>query len=1695
MAKRLLHKYTFSAGTDTVVIDGNWSREKLLLITNVTDNIIIYNFADPNLRATSHTYNTSTDQTTVVLNYDCTAMSDTDILQIFVEEEAVAFKPSQTFIDPVSKFRVSQGETLIDTDFEYGLQATKWETLELVNNIPGFYSKTGDTPLSVTSITGTAGDRTLTVTAPSHGQSVGTPIDIRGVSQPNLEGSYIITKVPDADTFTFVARTEVATTGTLNTPYTSITPGRFYASSQLNYSEIVGIGTSITVTTPYPSGFKDGSEFYLVNTLGTQVINFNAANADAPEIQEFSQTFDPNSYYSSGNGETNTTVVDIWDYTGVLNSKFFRAGALAGTNVGTNNFITLASHGFNNGDAVAVVQGPQSVLPTGLTDQQRYYVRLATTDGFRLATTNADASVVAITGNTGKGVFAVMRGFGITAVNATNNVVTLDTTIPTTVTTTTPLLLVNSTTTAAFTATPETGNRSPVDDLWDGGTIVDYFTNTTNTSSPTLKLTSTTTTVWDITGNTITGSPILIPVQLNSNANTINIANHKFVANDPVTGTAITYRYSVGSGRTAIGGLTNSGVYYAVDVTANRFAFSNTIGGSRINLTGFSDNGDTGFGTGGVGYSHTIFSLQQRPTQNTLLIPGHGLSPGAQVTYGGVGSGTTIGGLTENQTYYVGIARSDTSNRITLTAVSGGSTVNITSAGVGTHTLSLDSTGALDGSYSLLNIVDNTKFTLNNISSITATTRAFDPQTVGIVSTGDDTIRVPNHRFINGTQVTYSVTYPDSTAIGGLADGQTYYAVRQTKDKIKLSSSYENAIATPSVTIDLNSTGVGKTHSFTTNSIVGESVGVGSIHLTNGSAKVEGTDTFFLSQFKGGDSLIVDLPDAQSGLGTVFVGEVASVGSNTQLTLVSAANTAGIGLTYLRQTALYIKSDGFALHRPFDGGVEMSARGVADAQIIRQTRRYFRYQSGKGLNIQFAINFNPPIDAQSIVATGTTATVTTRYRHNIGVGATITVRGAETGNPETTNNPFNGNFTITSVPTETTFTYTMSSTPSQGSANGFPEFVVNGWGGARLRAGAFDDQNGMFWEYDGTDVYAVRRDSVQQIAGTVNVIRKSNLLTGTNTRFFDQFAEGDRIVIRGQTYKLVKIDSNTTAYIQPAYRGETTTGAIASKTINLRTKQSDWSIDPCDGSGPNGYVLDKTRIQMAYIDYSWYGAGKIRYGFKDADGEVFYCHEYKHNNNKTEAYLRSGNMPARYEIENIGKPLYSPSLAHWGTTVQMDGGLEDDQAYLFTASSSLLSFSGASVGVAVTAGVNGGQYIYVNESGTTSTGISTYTVKTFNGSSTSASNGVDTSNETINFSSNHGYSTGQLVQYNPGTGGTIVGGLTANAYYYVRVFTSARIQLYTSEATAIAGGTTGRVNLTSTGTGTAHEIRSAFRFSVTSTFITGYGNRILHRVQTTQGTWTSLSGISFGTPITSTAIASRGGDTSPQALVYRVLQSSSPTTNATVIDFFFANEPKSLVYPSFPSLGETGFIAGGTSAVDTFTLGDNTPVPPLIPLISVRLSPSVDSGLTGDLGVKEILNRMQLDLKGVGLLTTHDVDIRLILNGQLDNFAWQSQGIPSLSQLVSHTNGDALSSGINIFSFRASGGSEITSGGKRNANTFTQDISSLLSLGNAILGGNGTYPDGPDILTLAVAPLNPSQITLASPLSVSGRITWSESQA
>ena len=81
-------------------------------------------------------------------------------------------------------------------------------------------------------------------------------------------------------------------------------------------------------------------------------------------------------------------------------------------------------------------------------------------------------------------------------------------------------------------------------------------------------------------------------------------------------------------------------------------------------------------------------------------------------------------------------------------------------------------------------------------------------------------------------------------------------------------------------------------------------------------------------------------------------------------------------------------------------------------QIIRQTRKYFRYQSGKGLQTSFGINFKPTIDIESLVRiSASTFQCTTRRPHSLISGLAIKISEADnsTGGVSTL---YNGNFQV-----------------------------------------------------------------------------------------------------------------------------------------------------------------------------------------------------------------------------------------------------------------------------------------------------------------------------------------------------------------------------------------------------------------------------------------------------------------------------------------------------------------------------------------------------------------------------------------------------------------------------------------------------------------------------------------------------------
>lgn len=354
---------------------------------------------------------------------------------------------------------------------------------------------------------------------------------------------------------------------------------------------------------------------------------------------------------------------------------------------------------------------------------------------------------------------------------------------------------------------------------------------------------------------------------------------------------------------------------------------------------------------------------------------------------------------------------------------------------------------------------------------------------------------------------------------------------------------------------------------------------------------------------------------------------VAGVNSATQF--VYYVSTAPVGALTITSAKIYVRPQGQILHRPFDGGVIFSANTTSNNEMTaRQTRRYFRYQSGKGIQLSSGTILKPNLQIDSLSATGTTITVQTREQHNLTPGVAIAVGGAS-------DSAYNGNFVVVNVLGYNKFTYTALTTPTSSVGAG-PYYVsVVGWNGAINRLGIFDLQNGLFFEFDGQTLYAVRRSSTFQLSGKVTATNGSNTITQTGadfpTNFSNQLSVGDFVVIRGQSYQVQTIASDTSMTITPSYRGATASYAIVSKTVDTKIPQSQWNLDPCDGTGPSGYNLDLSKMQMFYIDYSWYGAGFVRWGVRASDGDVTYVHKQPNNNINYEAYMRSGNLPARYE--------------------------------------------------------------------------------------------------------------------------------------------------------------------------------------------------------------------------------------------------------------------------------------------------------------------------------------------------------------------------------------------------------------------------------------------------------------------------------
>jgi hypothetical protein len=375
----------------------------------------------------------------------------------------------------------------------------------------------------------------------------------------------------------------------------------------------------------------------------------------------------------------------------------------------------------------------------------------------------------------------------------------------------------------------------------------------------------------------------------------------------------------------------------------------------------------------------------------------------------------------------------------------------------------------------------------------------------------------------------------------------------------------------------------------------------------------------------------------------------------------------------------YLRPDTFFSHRPYDGGVQLGTGGPQHGgQAIRQSKKYIRYQSGKGAMYNTGALFAPSFDLSTVSAAGTEegsfiTVVTDDVDHGLQAGATVRLSGINTVG-------YNGDYTVQQIIDERTFRVVAITALGGTSAElGFQsQMSLLNWKGAVVRSGPFDDQNGIFFQYNGRELSVGRRSSTFQIAGTIAINAGSNSVTGTGTRFRDQLQVGDRIVVKGMTHVVTSVTSQTAMTVSPDFRGASNAQFVkVCKVQDIIIPQSEWNLDRMDGTGPSGYEIDVTKMQMIGIQFSWYGAGFIDWMFRGPNGDYVFCHRLKGNNLNSEAYMRTGNLPVRYEVLNEGgKSRLSANLTSSATTLSLDNVYDFPDSGHVYVDNEIISYTG-----------------------------------------------------------------------------------------------------------------------------------------------------------------------------------------------------------------------------------------------------------------------------------------------------------------------------------------------------------------------------------------------------------------------------------
>lgn len=1676
MAKKQIRDYVFTpgiAGAGSIKVLDKIQLNQILLITNTTDNRVLYNFADSTNQiivefsdafdaSFPYANSVSNGVTTIHFQFDTSDQSSTDSISIFIEDEETRFRPYDFGTDAIERMRVATPQSMIDADFEYGIQPTKWMTIDQLRGYPSTYEIPGS-DINVTAVVtdasfpyGGVGASLITVTTQeNHGFTSGQPFRIVGLLESvrgssRAEGSFIVDIVLSPTSFQYFAKGRVGENqgDSLYATYTQLRSGGFYTGASIGSPtfSLDSNGSSGNFVTRYNtrigssrlpySGANNaivGSPLSAGNLIaGTQVTGLTTTTASTTFAQSVvpptniiqvadSTGIQVGSSLDDGTG-TATFVTNIDGNTLTLSDPYTVVAVGSSNAIG---IVTASLSGFGTGSGalfqVGRIDGRYSPSVTtagaGYTTGDRVIALGSSMGGnpannliIRVRDVDASGGITTFTTNK---YFAPVAGAVLSQSQAKFG--------------TASLLLNPAVAIAPATAQSILCAANEDFNFGTGDFTVEFFIyrNRTGVSEVLFDMRNTAS---DSVPNIIVEAGGTIALRIGSSnvissSNTLGAGSWNHIAISRTDGTTRLY----------LNGQAEGGTY----ADANNYPAR----AARLGADLFNQNGTYAY------FDETrITSGYSRYSTNTVTVPGNRFDTDIYTVSLLHFNGYNGKDEFADESYGTAISSSETYSNVTGVTTSPGFGAVFDVLRIGgtspTYTVSFIS-GATDTGtgYSALDTILIDGSVLGGASStndLTITVDAVDGSGKITAFTGTGTAADGNDSYSDvpvnnsGSGASFNVSKSGGGYVATIElPGSGYYP--------------EYSLLIPGTS--LGGTSPTNDLSLTIDSINLNSSPIGGISaVTPSGTPPTGTSIDFFPSVAISEpttGLIFDSTTVSfSSLARIRVSFANNHGLVPGSTIISSITSSGVGhslatgpfivdnipapnqLVYSAKTSgsitaaglagtIYPRPDCFYVHRPFDGGVQLGAGGPAHgAHAVRQSKKYIRYQSGKGIMYTTGCLFAPSYDLRTVTAagisTGSLITCTTDdTEHGLQVGAEIQLSNI-------TSAGYDDHYTVNSIINENTFTVLSNGVLSTANPElGRPPTVsLYRWKGATVRAGAFDDQNGIFWQYDGINLAVGYRSSTFQLAGTISASPDSNLITGTNTRFVDQLVIGDRIVIRGMTHIVTSIFNNTSITVSPDFRGTAViTGARAALTQDFVIPQYQWNLDRADGTGASGYEIQINRMQMIGFQYSWYGAGFIDWMLRGPNGNYLFVHRLKHNNRNTEAYMRSGNLPVRYEVINEGP---RSKLSSQMTSSQNTIPLEDATLYPTTG----------------TLYLDNELVNYTGKSGNTLTGVSR--AATF-----------------VNFSggSQRTYSAGAAASHSRGTGAILISNTATpvishwgSAFLTDGLFDSDRGYIFNYQ---YVGGTLTTVK------STLFMIRLAP--SVSNAITGDLGSReLINRAQLL------LKGLEF-TPTS--------GATSQAVIIEGVLNPSNYPTDVSSVNWFNLTSQGAGGQPSFAQLSNASNIiwSGGAETITASTTVNQNyftqyQIFDKVATANVRVGYFVSgSGVPGGTRVVNIF--------------------RYNNNNNYIQFSNSVNSGPSGTSYTFTANTVSAAPGETVFSF-------VTNATQPSA----LDLSELKELNNTPIGGRGTFPNGPDVLAIN------AYVTTGS-VGANFVLRWSEAQA